>query len=177
MRKAARNILDAIGKVDAICITTNGFTTKHGRAVMGRGIALSIKSHVPNIENILGSLIKKNGNITQIITEINGTKLISVPSKPITVTFDGSNIVQYQQSNFNIGDTVPGFFAKSDTTIINQSLIDLVALTKDMSDVVIPLIGCGAGELSYTRDVKHLMEQHLDNKFIACSFNERDFYK
>ena len=76
MRKAARNILDAI------CITTNGFT-KHGRAYGTWDCFI----YVPNIENILGSLIKKNGNITQIITEINGTKLISVPSKPITVTF------------------------------------------------------------------------------------------
>ena len=176
MRYAFRDILTAIGKVDAIAITTNGFTTKTGRAVMGRGIAKQIKTIVPGIDYTLGSLIKKNGNITQVICEIDGTKIISVPSKPIQVVFDGSNIVSYQQDKFNIGDTVPGFLAKSDVNIIKQSVAQLEELTKDMKFIVIPLIGCGAGELSFARDVLPLLI-HLDDRFIAYSFNIKDFTK
>lgn len=176
MKYAVRDILTAIGKVDAIAITTNGFTTKNGRAVMGRGIAEQIKTRIPGIDYTLGGLIKKNGNITQVICEVEGTKIISVPSKPIQVVFDGNNIVSYQQDKFAIGDTVPGFFAKSDVNIIKRSVAQLEELTKDMSDVVIPLIGCGAGELSFTRDVLPLLF-HLDDRFIACSFNKKDFTK
>lgn len=177
MRYATRNILDAVGKVDAICITTNGFTTKYGKAVMGRGIAKTFSELVPNLEMKLGKLIEDNGNKVQFICEYNNTALISVPSKPISVIFNGDNIVAYQQKNFEVGQKVPGFFAKSDLGIIERSLIELVELTKDLDVIVVPLIGCGAGELSFSKDVRHLMERYLDNRFIACSFKEADFYK
>lgn len=43
--------------------------------------------------------------------------------------------------------------------------------------IAVPLIGCGAGELSFNKDVRHLMEHYLDDRFIACSFKKSDFYK
>lgn len=177
MRYATRNILFAVGKVDAICITTNGFTTKYGKAVMGRGIAKTFSELVPNLEMGLGKLIKDNGNKTQFICEYHNTILISIPSKPISIVSDGTNIISYQQKNFEIGQVVPGFFAKSDLSIIEESLIELVELTKDLDTIVVPLIGCGAGELSFNKDVRPLMEHYLDDRFIACSFKKSDFYK
>ena len=42
MRYLTGNILDYIGRPDAICITTNGFVTSKGNGVMGMGIAKSM---------------------------------------------------------------------------------------------------------------------------------------
>lgn len=37
MKYITGNIMDLLGRPDAICITTNGFTTSRGKAVMGMG--------------------------------------------------------------------------------------------------------------------------------------------
>lgn len=54
MKEARGNILDLFGKVDCICVTTNGFVKKNGEAVMGRGIALAIKNILPNAAKLVG---------------------------------------------------------------------------------------------------------------------------
>ena len=47
MRYLTGNILDYIGRPDAICITTNGFVTSRGNGVMGMGIAKSMADKYP----------------------------------------------------------------------------------------------------------------------------------
>ena len=60
-----------------LCITTNGFVKNNGEAVMGRGIAQTIKRKDESISLRLGSLIKENGNVVQQIT----SKYLAFPVK------------------------------------------------------------------------------------------------
>ena len=73
---------------DALCVTTNGFIKANGECVMGAGIAKRIKDMLPNVPSMLGKLIKRNGNITQIIlgpcNDTNGGTLVALPSKPVS---------------------------------------------------------------------------------------------
>jgi len=50
-----------------LCLTTNGFVKRNGRAVMGAGVARQAVLRYPGIDAELGRLIKRNGNVVQRI--------------------------------------------------------------------------------------------------------------
>lgn len=45
------------------CITTNGDVNRFGEAVMGRGVAKQTISRVSEMPHILGTHLRKNGNV------------------------------------------------------------------------------------------------------------------
>ncbi len=169
MKEAFGNMLHV--DCDALCVTTNGFVTSKGTAVMGRGIALSIARAIPDIHNTLGKLMLKNGNVTQIIMEYNNIQLIAFPVKPIYTVNQGNNIVSHVQNSYAIGETVPGFHAKAELKIIKQSAEQLVKLTDAFgwNNVILPRPGCGAGELEWTV-VKPVLEKILNDRFTCYTF-------
>lgn len=131
-----------INLMDAICVTTNGVVRKNGRAVMGAGCALSAKNKFPDIDLKLGKLIKQNGNIVQIIIT-NPKPIISFPTKVV-------------------------FWEKSSIPLIEQSVLQLVKLTNEMGwkKVILPKPGCNNGGLDWISQIKPLLEQNLDERFI-----------
>lgn len=160
-------------KADAICITTNGFVKRNGEAVMGRGIAKQIADLFPQIPIQLGSCINNFGNKVSLLGNFVTINLISFPVKPKTVIFDGSNVVSYAANNYKIGDTVPGFHAKADLKLIEQSALQLVAMCNHTpwKRIILPYPGCGAGELNWS-DVKPILDSILDDRFVAVTYKE-----
>jgi len=155
---------------DALVITTNGFIKTTGEAVMGRGIAKQVSYHIPNIKYILGMQLQK-GNVPYLLMTHRNIDLVSFPVKPKTIINDGTNIVAHAQKQFNIGDSVPGFYAKAEPKLIIESahkLVDLANIHK-WETILVPRFGCGAGELLWT-NIKPLVSDILDDRFIACTF-------
>ena len=184
MKYAVGNIMQQINKVSAIVITTNGFTKSNGEAVMGRGIAEQFKSAYPEFPRILGSKLIQEGNNVHFLKQLGKTKIYSFPVKAAGMKLENSEqkelIVSHQRHKFTVGMNVPGFALKADTVIIERSLKQLaqIHIQYGLSSVVIPIVGCGAGELSFNNDGIHdLMMEHLNDHFYCMSFNKVDFLK
>ena len=156
---------------EILCITTNGFVKSNGECVMGRGCAYEAKLRYPKLPLKLGRYIAKHGNrVFDLGVQADGKRIISFPVKPKTAVFNGSNAVKHMRYRFRIGDTVPGWAAKADLKIIEESCKQLVALADRLKlrDVHLPRPGCGAGELSYEA-VRPILEKYLDDRFIIVS--------
>ena len=166
------NLLEE-SNLDATIITTNGFIKTNGECVLGAGIAKSIKEIFPSIPKILGSKIKKDGNIVNTIGLHNGSKLLSFPVKPAYTTPD--NVVKHMKGK--VSNPSPGWASLGSPDLIEQSLIQLVSLVNEnkWTNVGLPLLGCGAGELSWVKDVEPLVNKYLDSRFTVMSFKESDF--
>jgi hypothetical protein len=149
---------------DVWVVTTNGFVTSNGFAVMGRGCAKTVSELIPSIKKELGTLLKDKGNIVHFIKPI-----ITFPVKPSRVTNKGDNVVSHCKTA--LGKSVPGFLAKANKELIFKSTQQLISLadTFDWETIVCPRFGCGAGELDW-EDVKPMVEDMLDDRFHIYSF-------
>jgi len=175
------NKLRRKGKTVVLVVTTNGFVTKYGRAVMGRGIAKKISSTY-HIEYVLGDLIENKGNVTQIAYKEKKTKkkggliIISLPVKPISMKLTKTTknrVVEHAIDDYVIGDHVPGFHCIADANIIAKSLKQLSDMLKNNINnydvCLLPKPGCGAGELDW-KDVFPIVWVSDLPKTIVCSF-------
>lgn len=170
-------MLEAKGNIfttncDALCITTNGYVTRNGDAVMGRGCAKQAAEYVPNLKSTFGKLLKHRGNIVQILAQQNDTYWLNFPVKPHSIVLgDDREVVRHMRGKFEIGDTVPGWACVADYNMIVESALQLVDLTDRMGwkKVILPRPGCGFGELSWT-EVKPVLDKILDDRFVAMTF-------
>ena len=158
---------------DVVCITTNGFVSKNGKAVMGRGCAKEIKEREPGIDLILGTKIRELGpGVLPLKTLADGKTILSFPVKPASVIYDGDNIVAHAKNKYQIGDEVPGYFAKADLAIIEESARALRRMADSMpewTNIILPRPGCGAGELEWTT-VKPILQKYFDHRFSVVTF-------
>ena len=184
MKYAVGNIMQMIDKVSAIVITTNGFTKSNGEAVMGRGIAEQFKNMCPELPRILGSKLIQHGNNVHFLKQMGKTRIYSFPVKAEGMKLERPEqkglIVSHARYKFSVGMYVPGFALKADVAIIERSLKQLaqVHVQDGLSSVIIPIVGCGAGELSFNGDGIHdLMMEHLNEHFYCMSFRKDDFLK
>jgi len=141
------------GKI--VCVTTNGYVTKTGYGVMGRGNAKEMASMVLNLPKFLGSFIVKNGYITGFIYQ----NIISFPTKPKIGTY--KNVLSSLKNKFDEDSiNIPGFWCKSDLNIIETSLNQLnnLIIKENLKEVFLPLPGCQNGELKF-EDVKPILEK------------------
>lgn len=143
MRERKGNIWDNIGKVDAICIPTNGIVKANRNLVMGAGMAMEATIRRPGIAYVLGSQVGAYGNHPFIGGRLELTWLVSFPTKHHWK--DTANIELIQ------------FSAKSLVRLTNERHWEFVAL---------PRVGCGLGQLEWT-DVKHVLWRMLDDRFIV----------
>jgi len=149
-----------------IAIPVNGFVKKNGRAVMGMGLAKQARERILGIDLVLGEAIKREGwaNIYWLAPGI-----VSFPVKRDHAIYDGTSVVRHMRGRLTIGDPAPGWALKAETAIIESSLRKLQRLNRHVhvstpylihySNVVIPRVGCGAGELDWVVDVKPLCER------------------
>ena len=169
------NMFDLVSQYDAICITTNGFVTSRGKAVMGRGCAKRVSQLVPGIEYLLGDSLKADGNTVVPLCRYpsrSNTTIVSFPVKGIGEPATKTNVVSHARNRYKLGAMVPGFHLKADIVIIANSAMGLVDLTNEMgwSKVLIPRPGCGAGELDWDVDVEPILEHLLDSRFTIITF-------
>lgn len=159
---------------DAICITTNGYVNKSGECVMGRGVALEAARMFPDLPRMLGERIIHKGHKLHIFHDCDlGVEdcptIVAFPVKPKSAVFNGNNAVGHWANKLKIGDNVMGFACVADESIIEKSCEQLVECTNFFGwrKVVLPKVGCGAGELIW-EDVEYILDMHLDDRFIIC---------
>ena len=184
MKYAVGNIMQMIDKVSAIVITTNGFTKSNGEAVMGRGIAGQFKNAYPELPGILRNRLIQHGNNVHYLKQLGKTRIYSFPVKAEGMKLERPEqkelIVSYARFKYDVGMYVPGFALKADVALIERSLKQLaqIHVQDGLSSVIIPLPGCGAGELSFNKDGIHqLMLENLNDNFYCMSYNKIDFFK
>lgn len=166
-----------------IGIPTNGFITRDGSGVMGRGLALQAKQKFPGVEKALGHHLLANGNEVGWIIELP-VKLLAIPVKPrelyLSEEKDFECVLPHVRHIYKKRSTiyekviVPGFHCKADTFIIESSLTQLndFVVINDIPSVHIPLLGCGNGGLSHTELVEILKRvKLLDN--ITLVYNRK----
>ena len=175
----AGNILDYIGKADAICVTTNGFVTARGANVMGRGIAKEMSNRYPDLPFILGRKIRQDGHQVHLLKDVQGTAIVAFPTKPASIVLQHEEqIIRSARGKYEIGERVPGFHAKSDLNIIAESCEQVAQLANrhpEWKRILLPIPGCGCGELS-VRYVYPVCASRLDDRFIMVSFKSEDFW-
>jgi len=164
------DLFAAIGKVDAICITTNGFINTKGECVMGRGCAKEATLRWPGVAKTLANRIKMFGNTVNHIGNDSGTDIYAFPVKPISNVFDGYNAVEHMRSKYSIGEVIPGWACVADIDVILKSTKTLISIcdTKQYKTIVIPQPGCGAGGLLW-RNVCPRIEKIFDDRFCIVS--------
>ena len=176
MKEYYGNILDLIGKADAICVTTNLFVKADGSAVMGRGIAKAIQNIIPDAPQRLGRLIREKKYV-DIISIVDDTRIVAFPVKPANLRIESEDelklIVTHMRDKFKVGDTVPGWACVAFNSIISASCLRLMNLADECrwQEIYLPRPGCGAGERSY-KDIKPLLEG-LDDRFYVSTFKRR----
>jgi len=172
MKEVKGNLWNAIGRSDAVVITTNGCVRRDGRAVMGAGVAFQARRKFYNIDKDLGTLIKNQGSKVQIIRKEKGTSVVSFPVKPIIANPEQvlprlkkpGNHIPYMTGL--LSDKIPGWAAMAETSIIEESCKQLVILANEMDwkRVALPWPGCGNGELNYNTTVRPILLKYLNDK-------------
>ncbi|MGA7828706.1 MAG: ADP-ribose-binding protein [Geobacteraceae bacterium] len=134
------NLWEHYGRV-VVAITTNGLVTKKGKAVLGNGCARQAGEHFPDLTVRLGKLLAERGN---------------------HVNYLGDGIVSFPVEHSP--------YENPDLRLIERSTQELVALADEMGweKVLVPRPGCGGGGLSW-KDVKPLLEKHLDDRFLVIT--------
>jgi hypothetical protein len=157
--------------IDALVIPTNGCVKGNGECVMGAGLAKQAYEAHPTFPKMVGSKIKKLGNKV-FYFETTPWPMVTFPvkAKSETCEEEAANVVEHMANNFKPGDNVPGWACKARISIIEESCKQLVALadTKPLNKVIIPRVGCGAGELNW-EDVERLLNKYLDDRFFCIS--------
>lgn len=145
---------------EIVCITTNGYVKRNGKAVMGRGTAYQAVQRWPNMPTLLGKSIRQAGNIVHLIRP----ELLAFPVKGTDGISDGTNVVTHLRRRYPKGDIVPGWALKADLDIIRRSLAELAELREEYGwkQVYLPRPGCGAGELDWETQVRPLCREHGD---------------
>jgi hypothetical protein len=157
------NIID-LYKIGAIvCVTTNGYIKKNGRAVMGRGNALAMATLYSTLPDNLAAHIKKNGNVVGPILN----RVISFPVKPAAGTYD--QVLDKIKYMYKPGQKIPGYHCKADLKLIERSLDQLNEFINkyNLEEVYLPLPGCSNGELKF-EDIEYILKKGSD-KIIYCS--------
>lgn len=142
----ARNIFDCPkNSNEAVCITTNGVIKQNGLAVMGAGIARAANEKY-SLAVELGEHLRFSGNVPHVFSQRgpNGCYLISFPTKSHWKDF-------------------------SDLKLIEQSAKKLIQLVDKYNIKTCYLVppGCGLGNLNWEQQVKPLLCDLLDDRFIV----------
>ena len=161
------DILAGVGRADAICCTTNGYTNKSGLAVMGRGTAKVFRDTFPGLASTLAMSLRQRGNHVAVLGYQTNTALVSFPVKPTALRLRSrSQVVPHLREQYAVGDLVPGYAALATLELVEQSAIELVALAEQEAwlSVWLPRPGCNNGGLSWS-DVQPVLTKHLDDRF------------
>lgn len=157
------NIFDYVGKVDAICITTNGAIKSNGELVMGAGVAKEFYDKY---------------NSKHQIARILAQKIYKGPKLPNLHIVDSSENLCYRciEAKDNFGTNVISFPTKNhfqdkgDIELIKQSAKRMVWIADhyNLEKIIIPSPGTGCGQLS-KEEVYNELNKILDNRFYIIS--------
>lgn len=145
------NIFEAAsGDTEAICITTNGVCKVNGDAVMGKGIAKTA-DEIFHLSKTLGYLLRTQGSRVYHMGKysVKGCEPYNVFTFP----------------------TKHHWHDNSDIELIKQSAKELVVLCDiyEITKCYLPPVGCGCGGLLYDLDVRPIISELLDDRFIVIT--------
>lgn len=150
---------------DVICITTNGFVKKDGKAVMGRGCAKEAADRYRELPTLLGDKITRLGNNVHYLTNrAKDGKVQSILSFPVK----------------------HNWFEEADINLIKRSCDQLMnwkfqynenyqyehredrSLFRPVRFIALPRPGCGNGKLEW-QEVKEVIKDRLDDSVgVVC---------
>lgn len=140
MQELTGNIWSHLGK-GILAITTNGYVTWDGRAMLGQGVARQAGERFPNLAFKLGQAIRERGNH---VFEL-GDGLVSFP---------------VEDSPWSLPDL----------RLIRRSAEELRALADERGWllVIVPRPGCGGGGLDWV-EVAPLLRRYFDERFAVIA--------
>ena len=142
MKEITGNIFDYLIKGNMVIVPTNATTGSLGNAIMGKGLALAFAKRFPDLPALLGDKLMYNR--LQVYTfEFDGVFIAAFPTK-----------YHYKEN--------------SDIRLIEQSARELVKIADEApcNGIYLPRVGCGLGMLDWEKDVKPILENHFDNRFV-----------
>lgn len=141
MKVIVRDIWASHAEGRTIVIPTNGIRKGNGSAVMGKGLALAAAIKFPDLPAKLGQDLGRGGNHIYYFPE---WKIVTFPTKE-------------------------DWHDKSNVKLIRRSAAELkVLMLLRGIEVVLPLVGCGAGGLAW-REVEPVLDHMLgDQKAVVC---------
>lgn len=126
------------------CITTNGYVTNDGLAVMGRGIAKQAAEKFTDIRRVLGYLIRSRGNHVHVLP----FKWHDYDDVMVLVSFPVKHV----------------WNEKADLELIKRSCSELMEMLPKNEYVFLPRPGCGNGQLDWETQVKPVCQKYLDQR-------------
>jgi hypothetical protein len=140
---------------DARCITTNGFIKNNGKLVMGAGTAGQAQSRYPRFPKLAGDAVKQHGNHVFPFS-IGELWSYGDPDDHCLyyITFPVKSV----------------WYEKAELELIERSAHELMSVINklELKKVLLPLPGCGNGQLSWT-DVRPVLEPILDDRVHVIS--------
>lgn len=138
-------------KNDACVVTTNGIIKNDDRAVMGAGIAKYCRDNFIGCDAILGMMLKTTGNHAHIL------KCYPIPGKMECFT-----LVSFPTKN--------DWRDNSSIELIRRSCKEIVKLADEyhFDNIYMPCPGCTNGHLDYWKDVRPVLIEELDSRFMVC---------
>jgi len=159
-------MIEAVGNLwdepaDCRVVTINGIVKKDGTNVMGRGTALQAKNKFPGIDAYIGYIIQQRGNKFMVVgpSFLSGFLGGAMGDEPLVDYYLGFLPVKHHWKE------------KADITLINSSIDTMLHYAKmfKFSRIVLPRPGCGNGKLDWETEVKPLLEQKLDDRFVVIN--------
>ncbi len=129
------------------CIPTNGTVKGSRELVMGRGVAKDAAIRFPWIPLALGDVVEKSGN-----------KVVLLPS---------ARLISFPTKNYWRNPSCLKLIENSALQLLDCWPIITNAFTPAPLPVCLPKVGCGLGGLSWDSEVYPLLNQILDDNFIA----------
>lgn len=136
---------------DACLVTTNGIVRNDGKAVMGAGIAKYCRDTFHGVDRLLGTLLKEHGN------HVYDLGLCFIPENRATFRLFSFPTKQDWKE-----DSKPELIRQSCKEMMEQ------ADRHGIDTVYMPCPGCSNGKLDYWHDVRPILEEELDDRFIIC---------
>ena len=159
------NIFNYIGKVDCICITTNGTIKTNGELVMGAGVAKQFYDKYNSTHNIakkLATLLyggEPNLKKLHVVPTQQNLCYRAIPAEQN----NGTNVVSFPTKNH--------FMDKGDLELIKRSARRMVAFANEynLNSILIPSPGTGCGQLN-EKDVYQELNRILDKRFSIIKY-------
>ena len=177
------------GTYDAFLVTTNGFWNAKGEAVMGAGVARTMKERYPDIPKTLGTFLRENHkrmkddagakerepwNVPYCIGKgVRGVNIFSFPTKP-TFIYRKEDALDCYTYEFDRENRLPGWKGKGSLSLIERSAQLFHAWVESapliFKHIILTRPGCGNGQLSWS-EVKPVLDKYFDERYTLVEKN------
>lgn len=161
------NIWDFHKEGHYVAVTTNG-VTKFGLAVMGKGIALQAKNRFPDLPKKLGESLHATGNFPHIFPEY---QIITLPTKTVWWLRSDIKLIAYSCDFISKALNSPreAWTLRSEIPLgcLWDSVVQNTRLPLVIDKLYMTRPGCGNGHLDWETDVKPVIKNILDDRFVV----------